>query len=172
MVGLTLTVVNERTHNRIDPLFASEPETMDLNHAEIIHALLAARSGNVQVNILVSLILDLFMEVEALREALIKIDDSVFEPSACDQLELKYQKSILTAGKSTYQRAYLDAAFETHNNQGAYGGLDKLLARFYPSSADDLGRTWRECLLLERLGFSPAEIAEYKCVAQAAEMLT
>lgn len=139
---------------------------MELNHAEIIHALLAARSGNLQVNILVSLILDLFMEVEALREALIKIESSLLEPSD-DETE---SGSILNLAKSTYQRAYLDAAFETHNNEGEYGGLDKLLARFYPSSADDLGRTWRECLLLARLGFSSAEIDEYKSVAQAAEM--
>lgn len=136
---------------------------MDLNHAEIIHALLAARSGNLQVNILVSLILDLFMEVEALREALIKIESTILEPLSDDEL---------SARKSTYQRAYLDAAFETHNNEGEYGGLDKLLARFYPSAADDLGRTWRECLLLERLGFSSDEIDEYKTVAQAAEMST
>ena len=138
---------------------------MELNHEEIIHALLSARSGNLQVNILVSLILDLFMEVEALREALIKIDNSLLEPA-----EEPEGGSILNLAKSTYQRAYLDAAFEIHNNEGAYGGLDKLLAKFYPSSADDLGRTWRECLLLERLGFSPAEIDEYKTVAQAAEM--
>jgi hypothetical protein len=138
---------------------------MDLNHAEIIHALLAARSGNLQVNILVSLILDLFMEVEALREALIKIERTILEPLSGGEVE-----SAPSSGKSTYQRAYLDAAFETHNNEGEYGGLDKLLARFYPSAADDLGRTWRECLLLERLGFSPAEIDEYKTVAQAAEM--
>jgi len=138
---------------------------MELNHEEIIHALLSARSGNLQVNILVSLILDLFMEVEALREALIKIDNSLLEPA-----EEPEGRSILNLAKSTYQRAYLDAAFEIHNNEGAYGGLDKLLAKFYPSSADDLGRTWRECLLLERLGFSPAEIDEYKTVAQAAEM--
>jgi hypothetical protein len=141
-------------------------ERMELNHSEIIHALLAARSGNLQVNILVSLILDLFMEVEALREALIKIDSSLLEP-ATDETE---GGSILNLAKSTYQRAYLDAAYETHNNEGEYGGLDKLLARFYPSSADDLGRTWRECLLLERLGFSPAEIDEYKTEAQVAEI--
>ncbi|HSE33505.1 MAG TPA: hypothetical protein VLA93_18170 [Pyrinomonadaceae bacterium] len=139
---------------------------MDLNHPEIIQALLAARSGNLQVNILVSLILDLFMEVEALREALIKIDGSLLEPAA-DEAK---GGSVLNLAKSTYQRAYLDAAFETHNNEGEYGGLDRLLARFYPSSADDLGRTWRECLLLERLGFSANEIDEYKTMAQAAEM--
>ena len=140
---------------------------MDLNHAEIIHALLAARSGNVQVNILVSLVLDLFMEVEALREALIKADGSLLEAAAEGGTG-----SVLSLPRSTYRRAYLDAAFETHNNKGEYGGLDKLLAKFYPSSADDLGRTWRECLLLERLGFSSVEIDEYKRAAQNAEMLT
>jgi hypothetical protein len=122
---------------------------MELIHTEIISALLAARRGDPQITILVSLILDLFMEVEAMREALIRIDN-----------------------QSTYQRAYLDAAVEMHNNEGEYGGLDKLLSRFYPTAADSHGRSWRECLLLERLGFSPIEIAEYKIVAQDAEMLT
>jgi hypothetical protein len=50
--------------------------------------------------------------------------------------------------------------------------LDKLLARFYPMVADEMGRTWRECLLLERLGFSQVEIAEYKKAAEDAEMFT
>lgn len=145
---------------------------MELIHTEIIDALLSARRGNPQLNILVSLILDLFMEVEAMREALIRIDSQMFEPAAGDEFELNYQQSILSFGKSTYQRAYLDAAFEVHNNEGQYGGLDKLLSRFYPTAADTHGRSWRECLLLERLGFSPLEIAEYKIVAQDAEMLT
>ena len=145
---------------------------MELNHCEIISALLAARSGNIQVRVLVSLVLDLFMEVEAMREALINIDTRVVDSSSGDDFQLDYHNSILSFGKSNYQKAYLDAAYETHNNEGPYGGLDKLLARFYPSSADDLGRTWRECLLLERLGFSPAEIDEYKHAAQDAEMLT
>lgn len=145
---------------------------MELNHREIIAELLAARNGNLQASVLVALILDLFMEVEAMREALIKIDNRIFEPTVGDYFEIDYEKPLLSFGKSNYQKAYLDAAYETHNNGGPSGGLDKLLARFYPSSADDLGRTWRECLLLERLGFSPSEIDQYKNAAQDAEMLT
>jgi hypothetical protein len=147
-------------------------QKMELIHTEIINALLSVRRGNPQANILVSLILDLFMEVEAMREALIRIDSQIFENSTGDDFELNYQNSILSFGKSTYQRAYLDAAFEIHNNEGQHGGLDKLLSRFYPNAADIHGRSWRECLLLERLGFSPMEIAEYKIVAQDAEMLS
>jgi hypothetical protein len=122
------------------------------------------------VDVLVSLLLDLFMEVEALREALIKIDSKSFEQDEVFQFD--HQGSLLSVGKSTYQKAYLTAAYETHNNGETSGGLDKLLARFYPNSSDDLGRTWRECLLLERLGFSPDEIDDYKNAAQDAEMLT
>jgi hypothetical protein len=146
---------------------------MELNHYEVISTLFSSREKNVHIDVLVSLILDLFMEVEALREAVIKIDSRTYEPPPGEYFELNYQNPILSFGKSTYQKAYLDAAFETHNNGGpAGGGLDKLLARFYPDLADELGRTWRECLLLERLGFSPSEIDEYKNAAQDAEMLS
>ena len=145
---------------------------MELNHKEIVSSLFSARDKGAHVELLVALILDLFMEIEALREAVIKIDNQTFEPSTGEHFEVDYQNPILAFGKSSYQRAYLSAAFETHNNGGPSGGLDKLLARFYPSSVDDLGRTWRECLLLERLGFSPSEIDEYKNAAQDAEMLT
>lgn len=143
----------------------------ELNHSEIMSSLLAARDRGVHIDMLVTLILDLFMEVEALREAVIKIDDRTFDPPLGEHFKLDYEHSILAFGKSTYREAYLNAALETHNNGGPSGGLDKLLARFYPSDADDLGRTWRECLLLERLGFAPAEIDEYKNAAQDAEML-
>jgi hypothetical protein len=145
---------------------------MELDHKEIVSSLFSARDKDAHVELLVALILDLFMEVEALREAVIKIDKRTFEPSIGEHLEVDCQNPILAFGRSSYQRAYLNAAFETHNNGGPSGGLDKLLARFYPSSVDDLGRTWRECLLLERLGFSPSEIDEYKNAAQDAEMLT
>jgi hypothetical protein len=145
---------------------------MELSRKEIISSLFAARDRDVHIDVLVTLVLDLFMEVEALREALIRIDSRTFEPRGGEYFELDYESSVLSFGKSTYQKAYLDAAYETHNNAGPSGGLDKLLARFYPAAGDDLGRTWRECLLLERLGFSPFEINEYKNAAQDAEMLT
>ena len=126
---------------------------MELNHAEIISSLFAARDQHVHIDVLVSLLLDLFMEVEALREALIKIDGRESAPESGEQFQVDYQSSVPSFAKSTYQKAYLDAAYETHDNGGPSGGLDKLLARFYPTSVDDLGRTWRECLLLERLVF-------------------
>jgi hypothetical protein len=143
---------------------------MELNHHEIVSSLFAGSKKNVRIDVLAALILDLFMEVEALREAVIKIDERTFDPPIGEYFEVNYQSSVLSFGKSSYQRAYLNAAFETHNNGGPSGGLDKLLARFYPSAVDDGGRTWRECLLLERLGFSPVEIEEYKSAAEDAEM--
>jgi hypothetical protein len=144
---------------------------MELNHHEIVLLLSEARARHLHADVLVSLLLDLFMEVEALREALIKIDRSVLEQNRGEHFQLEHEGSVFSVGKSTYQKAYLTAAFETHNNGGPSGGIDKLLARFYPTSADDLGRTWRECLLLRRLGFSAEEIDDYKNAAQDAEML-
>ena len=143
---------------------------MELSHHEIVSLLSEGRNRHVHVDVLVSLMLDLFMEVEALREALIKIDSKTFEQGELFQFD--YEGSLLSVGNSTYLKAYLTAAYETHNNGGPSGGIDKLLARFYPTSTDDLGRTWRECLLLERLGFSAEEIEDYKDAAQDAEMLT
>jgi hypothetical protein len=86
--------------------------------------------------------------------------------------ERAHSGPALADGRTVYQRAYLETAFETHNNGGPSGGLDKLLARFYPPAADETGRAWRECLLLAHLGFSPSEIVAYKRAAEEAEMFT
>ena len=116
--------------------------------------------------------MDLFVEIKALREAVMRLEGSTpgARENAC--FELGHSGLALACGKTVYQKAYLETAFETHNNGGPSGGLDKLLARFYPPAADETGRAWRECLLLARLGFSPSEIAAYKRAAEEAEMFT
>ena len=113
-----------------------------------------------RTEVLVALVFDLLLEVEALRAALLSSDAG-------------------TAGKaSAYARAYQDTAYLTHNACGPSSGLEKLLALYYPQAAesDDQTwgerRTWRECLFLRRLGFSEEEIRAYKEAAAHAETFT
>ncbi len=97
-----------------------------------------------------SMVYDLLVEVEAIRETLLK------SPFGSD------------GPHSPYAIAYRDTAFRTHDASGCTG--DKLLAQFYPSSPkrDD----WRECLFMHRLGFSTDAIARYMREAEAAETYT
>jgi hypothetical protein len=146
---------------------------MDLTHPDLLSALFAKPDLSARREILAALVMDLFVETEALREAVMRLESCAFNAALADaDFDLGHSGLVLACGKTVYQKAYLATAFETHNNGGPSGGLDKLLARFYPPAADETGRTWRECLLLARLGFSPSEIAEYKRAAEEAEMLT
>lgn len=122
------------------------------------------------MEVLAALVMDLFVEMEALRENVMRLEG--FPPRFAAGRGIRNWLSSLTVGRSLYQKVYLETAFETQNNSGPSGGVDKLLARFYPPAADEMGRTWRECLLLSRLGFSPSEIAEYKRAAEETEMFT
>src|SRR5262249_26095964 len=74
-------------------------------------------------------------------------------------------KKLGVGGKdSAYGRASEGTAYLTHNASGPSTGLGKLLALFYPPGAEEDGpsgwqrRTWRECLLLQRLGLSDEEV--------------
>jgi hypothetical protein len=145
---------------------------VELTHPELISALFAKPDLSARIEVLAALLMDLFVEMEALREAVMRLEGSTPGARANACFELGHSGLILACGKTVYQRAYLETTFETHNNGGPSGGLDKLLARFYPPAADETGRAWRECLLLARLGFSPSEIAEYKRAAEEAEMFT
>ena len=93
-----------------------------------------------------NVVLDLMMEVEALREA-------------------------ATMG-STYRDAYRDTGLLTHNNSGPSDGLDKLLDCFYPPDETSEGYRWRETLMMRRLNFTPAETLRYQEKAQEMEAYT
>ena len=145
---------------------------MELTHPDLISALFAKPDLSARMEVLAALVMDLFVEMEALREAVMRLEGSTHGARADASFERAHSGLVSANGKTVYQRAYLETAFETHNNGGPSGGLDKLLARFYPPAADEMGRAWRECLLLSRLGFSPSEIAAYKRAAEEAEMFT
>lgn len=112
-----------------------------------------------RTDILVTTALQLMMEVEALRQALINLEG----------------KSV--GGASAYGRAYRDTAYLTHNNAGPSSGLEKLVARFESSEAElppgeSQPRVWEETPMLRRLGFSEEEIGAYKKDALGAEMFS
>ena len=144
---------------------------MELKHPEIISSLFAKSDFNGRIDVLAALVLDLFMEVEALRRFAVTLDEQRSGRLECPR-QSGHNELTLSRDKSAYQIAYVDTAYVTHNNAGPSGGLDKLLTEFYPAAADEMGRAWREALLLERLGFSREEITAYKKAAEEAEMLT
>lgn len=95
---------------------------------------------------LVAVVMDLMMEVEALRRAI--------------------------ASASGYPEAYRSTALLTHDASGPSTGWDKLLHRFYPEDQDARGRAWRESLMLRRLGCSSEDLEAYQREAEGMEVLT
>lgn len=74
---------------------------------------------------------------------------------------------------SPYAKAYRKAAYTTHNSAGPSGGAEKLLKLFFRRAhKGDKEDDWRESLFMQRLGFSPVEIAKYKDEAEAAHFYT
>jgi hypothetical protein len=104
------------------------------------------------------MVLDLFMEVEALREV------------------VRVSKLGIGGKGSAYGRAYLATAYLAHSSVGPTDGLHKLLERFYPHipvrNRWSEPRPWRERLLLERLGFTDDEVSRFLDDAERAEQLT
>jgi hypothetical protein len=145
---------------------------VELTHPDLISTLFAKPDSCARMEVLAALLMDLFVETEALREAVMRLEGVSPGGRAGSYLEHVHPALVLASVRTVYQKAYIETAFETHNNSGPSGGLDKLLARYYPPAADETGRAWRECLLLARLGFSPSEIAEYQRAAEEAEMFT
>ena len=98
------------------------------------------------LDMLTTVVLDLMMEVEALREA--------------------------RAAGSDYRDAYRNTGLLMHDSTGPSMGWDKLLDRYYPRDKDLTGRVWRESLMLRRLGVSAGQIEAYRREAQGMEIRT
>lgn len=135
---------------------------LDTTQNEIRRALFGHewKEGDPRIKVLFAMVIDLLMEVEALRKVVLA--------------------SRLGVGgkKSGYGRAYEETAYLTHDSHGPSGGLEKLLDLFYLQDAEKQcqslpkPRTWRECLLLRRLGFSEEDVRAYKESAEEAETFT
>ena len=99
-----------------------------------------------KVGALTTIVLDLLAEVEALR--------------------------LARGTKSDYRSAYRSTCLLTHNSAGVSTGWEKLIACYYPREQSSDGRVWRESAMMERLGFTDDEIADYQKEAQGAEYNT
>ena len=137
---------------------------LDKTQHEILQGLFVSATkgekGDPRIEALVAMVFDLLIEVEALRKVVLA-------------------SKLGVGGKtSAYGRAYEETVYLSHNACGPSSGLEKLLALFYPQKAEKDGqswperRTWRECLLLRRLGFTEEEVRAYKEAAEQAETFT
>ena len=137
---------------------------LDKTYREIITTLFKpsddAAAVDPRTEVLVAIVFDLLVEVEALRSALLASDAGT------------------SSSALIYKRAYRDIAYLTHDAAGPRSGPEKLLARFYPEPSgqerkgEREARVWRECLFLSRIGFTEDEITAYKEEAQEAEAFT
>ena len=93
---------------------------------------------------LVGMVSDLLVEVEALREAIIRLSASA------------------GTDPSFYRDAYRETALLSRNGAGPSTGLDKILARFYPGQSEAGGQPLREVVMLRRLGMSQAELDAFE----------
>lgn len=109
-----------------------------------------------KVEVLKELVLALLMEVEALRSGLLE----------------ESQTRGVTLKNSSYGRAYLSTALLTHNAAGPSGGVEKLLERWVSSRTTSNGISFREALMLMRLGYSQEEIENYAAEAESYETRT
>jgi hypothetical protein len=119
-----------------------------------------------RTTVLGQVVLDLLMEVEALRRAVQALSDRAGSVDAGEDV-LGGPRHGLPGPHTPYAAAYADTAWLTHNALGPTSGWEKLLAEYY--SRDAVTPGWRECLMLKRLGFSDAEIARYMESAREAE---
>jgi hypothetical protein len=118
---------------------------------EIVTALFASGASPAdRFNVLVGIVLDLMMEVQALRDERLRRGQDL----------------------GSYRESYRDNALLPHNSAGTSTGWEKLLREFYPRQRRPDGRVWRESLMLRRLGFTAAEIAAFEDEAEQSETYT
>ena len=121
-----------------------------------------------RVAALSQVVLDLLVEVEALRDALARTKAGGTALAVHSGYDIPCTDRELTEGKAAYPAAYVDTAFVPHNAAGPSSGIGKLLSRFYPA---DL-RQPRETIMLHRLGFTGAEMARFFAATRHAQQFT
>ncbi|MFT4539905.1 MAG: hypothetical protein ACI841_000162 [Planctomycetota bacterium] len=110
----------------------------------------SVRSSGERVSALASMMLDLTLEVEALRRA---------------HTEL----SLDQASADAYKRAYREVALQSHNSMGISSGSHKLISQFYPAEYQTNQRAWKECMMIQRLGCTAQEFESYKSEARVVD---
>jgi hypothetical protein len=135
----------------------------------LMHVLWGQGDPATRTRLLGGVILDLLMEVEALRRTVKELSDRAGPADEGEDM-LGGPRHGVPGSRTGYAAAYIDTAWLTHFAAGPSSGWEKLLAEFY--SWDAATSEWRECLMLKRLRFSDADIAKYKESASGAETCT
>ena len=135
---------------------------------DIAMVLYGAGNAAVRTEALTRLVIDLMVEIEALRAALVQSQVGGAGKPVHGGYDIPCHDETLADGKGAYAAAYVDAAYVLHNSAGPSGGVEKLLARFYPAGAAEP----REALMLRRLGFSESEVARFAEAAEQAEQFS
>jgi hypothetical protein len=131
---------------------------------DLVMALYGAGDPAARIDALASVVIDLLVEVEALRGAALGAQGGDRGEPVHGGYDIPCHDETLAEGKGAYSAAYVDAAYVLHNAAGPTGGVEKLLARYYPAG----GSGPREALMLKRLGFSAAEVARFVAAAEHA----
>jgi hypothetical protein len=119
-----------------------------------------------RIEVLGRVVLDLLMEVEALRRSVMDLSSRAGPVDRGEDIH-GGDRHGLAGPRTVYEKAYTDTAWLTHWSAGPTSGWEKLLAEYYSRA---IAAEWRECIMLKRLGFSDADIAKYKESASHAEM--
>jgi len=122
-------------------------------------------SSDERIANLEQIVLDLMMEIEALRACMIGVSSNSARAEASVDV-LTPAPGGVDGEHTPYGEAYLKTAWLTHWAAGPTNGFDKLLDLFYLPSRH------REQLMLERLGYSQEQIQQFIESAFAAETCT
>ena len=114
----------------------------------------AAVSADQRIETLERIALDLMMEVESLRAAVLGLSRG--HPADQTEEALAHDPGGVPGPHTEYGHAYLETAWRSHWSAGTSSGADKLLELFYPTGSD-----MREILFLRRLGYSEVQIRKY-----------
>jgi hypothetical protein len=138
---------------------------------DIVTSLYGGGDSAARVNALCQVVIDLLVEVEALREALLQLCPETQGSHVHKGYDIPCHDDTLTKGKGAYQAAYVNAAYVRHNAAGPFGAIEKLLARFYAVDGT-VEIEPRELLMLRRLGFSEEEIVRFRAAVRKAEQFS
>jgi len=117
------------------------------------HELGLRNQSDPRVKVLRDIVLDLMMEVNALRDTCWRLSELSSEPR-------------------TYAESYRASALLTHNAAGPSSGTEKLIERFYARDPTSSVKNLRELSFMAELGFSDPEIRGYVSDASTAETFT
>lgn len=127
-----------------------------------------------RIQTLEQIVLDLMMEVEALRATVTELTSTIGPGNEGGDV-LDDGPAGVAGPHTAYGKAYLETAWRSHWVAGLSSGWDKILEQFYGGDASDaaLGANGRrELLMLRRMGYNDAQLAQYLDSARAAETCT